>query len=239
WWVALATFLFLFSVLLAQLAPVLLIPLFFKMNPLPAGELREKLIALSARYGVSVKEVFLLGLGDKTEKGNAAFMGIGRTKRIALGDTIYEKYPANQVLAVFGHELGHMVHGDIWRGLALSTASLFLTFGLAAWIGDHWLLPHWFTWVEAPFGLFLYFLIVAGVGLPFGLLERIHSRWRERLADEFAAKQVGMAPELAGALEALTLQNRSLFKPEGWREWLFYSHPAPWRRILRLRADKT
>jgi len=236
WWIAFAGFLFLFSVLLAQLAPVLLLPLFFKMKPLPEGALREQLIALSARFGVSVRDIYLLGLGDKTEKGNAAFMGIGRTKRIALGDTIYEKYPSEQVLAVFGHELGHLVHGDIWRGLALSTASLFLTFGLAQWITQAWLLPRWFTWIESPYGLFLYLLTVSVVGIPLGIVERLHSRWRERLADDFAAKKVQMAPELAGALEALTFQNRSLFVPELWREWLFYSHPAPWRRILTLRG---
>ena len=236
WWLAFGAFIFFFSVLLAQLAPVFLIPLFFKMDPLPDGELKQKLIELSARFGVSVKDVYLLGLGDKTEKGNAAFMGIGRTKRIVLGDTIYGKYPSEQVLAVFGHELGHLVHADIWRGLALSTASLFLSLGLSQWIAETWVLPRAFTWMQTPFGLLLFFVVLTLVGMPLGVVEKIHSRWRERLADGFAAEKVSMAAPLADALETLTLQNRSLFMPEGWREWLFYSHPAPWRRITRLRG---
>lgn len=235
WWVALATFFVLFSVVLAQLAPVLLVPLFFKMKPLPEGELRQKLVEMSARFGVSVQEIYLLGLGAKTEKGNAAFMGLGRTKRIAIGDTIYEKYPAEQVLAVFAHELGHLVHRDIWKGLLFSSVSLFLTFGIANTVAQNTILPNWFTWIEAPFGLFLYFVVVAIVGLPLGLFERVYSRWREREADRFASEKLQMSKPLADALETLTFQNRSYFVPNILREFWLYSHPAPWRRITLLR----
>ena len=233
WWMALAAFSIFFSVVLAQLAPVLLLPLFFKMDPLPAGDLRQKLIDMSARFGISIQEVYLLGLGAKTEKGNAAFMGLGRTKRIAIGDTIYEKYPAEQVLAVFAHELGHMVHKDIWKGLALSAGMMLLTFGVANAVCESWLLPRWFTWIEAPFGLFLFFVTVSLVGIPLGVIERAYSRWRERLADGFAVN-LKMAKPLGDALEALTYQNKSYFLPNPVREFFLFSHPAPWRRILRL-----
>lgn len=235
WWVALGAFFVLFSVVLAQLAPVLLLPLFFKLSPLPDGPLRSKLLEITASIGVAVREVYLLGLGAKTEKGNALFMGIGRTKRIAIGDTIYQKYPEDQVLAVFAHELGHLVHKDIWKGLALSSISLFATFGIANFLAAEYFLPRWFTFVGAPFGLFLYFVLVGLVGIPFGFLERLFSRWRENLADEFAAKEMKMAKPLADALEALTFQNRSFFAPSFAREFFTYSHPAPWRRIQKLR----
>jgi STE24 endopeptidase len=236
WWVALGAFFVLFSVVLAQLAPVLLLPLFFKLSPLPDGPLRSKLLEMTAGIGVAVREVYLLGLGAKTEKGNALFMGIGRTKRIAIGDTIYQKYPENQVLAVFAHELGHLVHKDIWKGLCLSAVSLFATFGIADFLATGYFLPRWFTFVGAPFGLFLYFVLVGLVGIPFGFLERLYSRWRENLADGFAAKEMKMAQPLADALEALTFQNRSLFTPSPLREFFTYSHPAPWRRIHKLRG---
>jgi STE24 endopeptidase len=234
WWVTLTVFFIFFSVVLAQLAPVVLVPLFFKMQPLPQGELRRKLLEMSGKFGVPIQEIYLLGLGAKTEKGNAAFMGLGRTKRIAIGDTIYEKYPAEQVLAVFAHELGHLVHWDIWKGLFFSACSLFLTFGLADFICRTWVLPTWFTWLEAPFGLFLYFVVVSLLGIPLGLLERIFSRWREREADRFASENLNMARPLADALESLTYQNRSYFFPHPLREFWLYSHPAPWRRIRTL-----
>ncbi len=236
WWLALGGFFLLFSVVLAQLAPVLLVPLFFKMNPLPEGDLRTRLFELCDKFKITVKEIYLLGLGDKTEKGNAAFMGLGKTKRIAIGDTIYEKYPADQVVAVFGHELGHMVHWDIWKGLALSSASLLLTFGLAHYIARDWILPRWFTWIEAPFGLFLFFVMVSLLSIPAGFLEKAFSRWRENKADDFAAKNLGMGKPLADALEALTFQNRGYFVPSAFREFFLFSHPAPWRRITRLRG---
>lgn len=239
WWIALAAFFIFFSVVLAQLAPVLLVPLFFKMNPLPQGPLRSQLLEMSARYRVTIKEIYLLGLGDKTEKGNAAFMGLGKTKRIAIGDTIYQKYPPEQVVAVFAHELGHQLHWDIWKGLIFSSLSLFLTFGAAHWIATDWVLPRWFTWIEAPFGLFLYFVVVSLLGIPIGVLERLFSRWREREADRFAAEKEKMARPLADALEALTYQNKSYFLPSAVREFFLYSHPAPWRRIVSLRASVT
>ncbi len=236
WWVAFAAFFVLFSVVLAQLAPVLLLPLFFKLSPLPDGPLRSKLLELTASIGVAVREVYLLGLGAKTEKGNALFMGLGRTKRIAIGDTIYQKYPEDQVLAVFAHELGHQVHKDIWKGLCLSGMSLFATFGIADFFAAGYFLPRWFTFVGAPFGLFLYFILVALVAIPFGFLERLFSRWRENKADGFAANEMKMGEPLANALETLTFQNRSLFVPSGLREFFTYSHPAPWRRIHKLRG---
>ncbi len=236
WWIALAAFFVFFSVVLAQLAPVLLLPFFFEMKPLPQGTLRDSLIEMSRKFGVSVEEIYLLGLGAKTEKGNAAFMGLGPTKRIAIGDTIYSKYPAEQVLAVFAHELGHLVHKDIWKGLGLSAVSLFLSFGIAEVICQSTVLPRWFTWTEAPFGLFLYFIVVVLVGLPLGVIERIYSRWRERCADRFAAQELGVGMALSDALETLTYQNRSYFYPSVFREFWTYSHPAPWRRITSLRS---
>jgi STE24 endopeptidase len=236
WWLACATLFFLFSIGLAQLAPILLIPIFFKMKPMSEGPLKQRLLGLCRQFGIQVSEVYHLGLGEKTEKGNAAFMGLGRTKRIVIGDTLYEKYAAQEVEAVFAHELGHQVHNDLWKGIWLSTALLFFSFFAASWLGEQFVYPLVGTSAHSPFGLLIFFTIFSVVQMPLGILQAAYSRSRERAADAFALNKVGLAGSLADALEKLTVQNFGMFRPHPLMEFLFYSHPAPWRRILLLRS---
>ncbi len=236
WWLICAVFLILFSILLAQLAPVLLIPIFFKLKPMAEGPLKTRLLDLCKRFNIEVKDVFHLGMSDKTEKGNAAFTGLGRTKRILIGDTLYEKFPAEEVEAVFAHELGHQVHNDLWKGIGLSVFTMLLGFYLAQWVMGAYV-ERWFdTPVETPFGMLLFFVTLSVVQTPFGWLTVAFSRQREREADRFGAETIGVAKPLGDALERLTFQNRGLFKPNAIIEFFSYSHPAPWRRISKLRG---
>lgn len=236
WWLACAVFLILFSVLLAQLAPVLLIPLFFKLKPMEPGPLKQRLLDLCTKYKIEVKEVFHLGMSDKTEKGNAAFTGLGRTKRILIGDTLYEKFPPEQVEAVFAHELGHQVHNDLWKGIGLSVIITFASFYLANWVTQTYV-EGWFdAAVETPFGMLLFFIVLSLIQMPMGWITLAFSRHREHEADRFASETIGVAKPLADSLENLTFQNRGQFRPNALREFFQFSHPAPWRRIFRLRG---
>lgn len=230
WWVGAWAFLVFFSIVLAQLLPVVLLPIFIKMKPLE-GELRTRLLELASRFKVKVAEVYQLGLGEKTEKGNAAFLGIGRTKRIVIGDTLHQKFPIDEVEAVFAHELGHQVHHDLWKGLALSAFFMLFTLFLADLAFGRFVVGSIAT---AP-GLFVFFVFWTLVQIPFNVAQAYYSRQKEWAADDFASTTVGMAPPLASALERLTFQNKGQFKPNAIWEWLTYSHPAPWRRILKLR----
>lgn len=229
WWAWAGLFFFAFSVLLAQLAP-LLIPLFFKLKPMATSPLKTRLLALCEGQGVKVDEVFHLGLGEKTEKGNAAFVGLGKTKKILIGDTLYEKYSEDQIEAVFAHELGHQVNNDIWRNIILSGLLTFGVFFVANWICDRWVLPFYSTTVARPFGLYVFFVVFSLCQYPVNLLMTMHSRARERMADRFADKLDRSKP-LAQALERLTMQNKGLFRPHPIVEFFKHSHPAPWRRI--------
>ena len=233
WWV-LALFLVLFSVLLAQLAPVLLIPIFLELKPMEDGPLKKRLLGLCEQFKIRVKDVYHLGMGAKTEKGNAAFMGLGATKRIVIGDTLYNKFSPEQVEAVFAHEVGHQVHHDLWKGLALSTAMMFLSFWVTQLILLNGVYAYYGVDFSRPVGAMLFFVVLSIVQTPVSVLQAAFSRWRERMADEFA-NQHGMSLELASALERLTEQNFGLFIPNAFREWWGFSHPAPWRRILKLR----
>lgn len=236
WWLLAASFMFVFSIVLAQLGPVLLIPIFFKLHPLAEGPLKKRLLDMCRDFKIDVKDVYHLGMGDKTEKGNAAFTGLGRTKRILIGDTLYERFLPEQVEAVFAHELGHQVHGDIWRGLMLSTAFLFLSFWLTNFISEGWVFEVLETSHDRAYGLFAFFVVFSFVQMPLGWVQAYHSRLREWAADSFAAQTVGVPGPLGDALEKLTIQNWGLFKPNAIVEFFTYSHPAPWRRITTLRS---
>lgn len=236
WWLTASLLFILLSVVLAQLAPVLLIPIFFKMKPLEPGPLKERLLALAAAFKIKVQDVYHLGLGEKTEKGNAAFLGLGKTKRIVIGDTLYEKFSGEEVEAVFAHELGHQVHDDLWKGLMLSAGSLVIAFGATQVLCTEWLWPGFETSAVRPFGMFIFFIALSVVQMPLGLLQHLLSRHCEREADKFAASLPNQTKYLADALEKLTYQNRGQFKPNAIVEFFTYSHPAPWRRITKLRA---
>lgn len=236
WWLTCALLLIFFSIVLAQLAPVLLIPIFYKMKPLENTSMREKLIALSKEHGVKVDEVYHLGLGEKTEKGNAAFLGLGKTKRIVIGDTLYEKFPYEEIEAVFAHELGHQVHWDLWRGISLSAVSILVGFFVANWICQGWVFDYFKTHISDAFGFFIFSIVLSFVQKPFGLLQVLLSRHMEWQADEFSGVNLKRAVPLADALERLCIQNFSRFKPNALIEFFTFSHPAPWRRISKLRA---
>ena len=235
WWAVAALALIAFSVLLAQLAPVLLIPLFYKMKPLDGSPLKDRLLDLCRRFQIPVDDVFHLGLGEKTEKGNAAFVGIGTTKRIILGDTLYERFSPDEIEAVFAHELGHQVHNDLWRGIIVSSVFILLGFGVANVVLAEGLPIVSDIEIDSGPRLFLFMVILAVVQTPFEWVQAVFSRWRERRADDFAATTIGVAGPLADALERLTIQNKGLFRPHPLIEFFSYSHPAPWRRISKLR----
>src|SRR4029079_3134621 len=105
-----------------NLAPVLLLPLFYTVKPLDRDTLRLRLLALAERAGARVFGAYEWGLGAKTRKANAALTGIGATRRILVSDTMLAEYSDEEIEVVLCHEIAHHVHGDIWKGLAFESA---------------------------------------------------------------------------------------------------------------------
>ena len=231
WWIWAGLVLFVFAVLLTNLAPVLIVPLFFKLRPLADEDLRRRLTALAERAGTRVRGVFVIDLSRRTRATNAALMGIGNTRRIVLGDTLWQRFEPAEIQAVLAHELGHHVHQDLWRGIALETA---LSFG-GLWLTDRLLR------VLAPSlgldgiadvaGLPL-LLLVAGalftVLLP--VTNGFSRRW-EAAADRCAVETTRDVEAWKGALRKLADQNLAEVDPPPWVEWLLYSHPSIRRRL--------
>src|SRR2546427_2472658 len=116
------------SVLLAQIAPVVLFPIFYKFEPLENEELKQRLVRLSERAGTRVRGVYKWKLSEKSKKANAALTGLGNTRRIILADTLLENYSPDEIEAVLAHELGHHVHRHIFKSILMQAAVTFVGF---------------------------------------------------------------------------------------------------------------
>ncbi|MCL4396212.1 MAG: M48 family metallopeptidase [Chloroflexi bacterium] len=233
WWLWACAFMVVFSVVLANLAPVLIFPIFFKFTPLQDDELVKRLTALAARAHTRVRGVYTMLLSEKTTAANAALMGLGNTRRIVLGDTLYDKYTPDEIEAVLAHELGHQVHHDIGWSLVAQTAFTLVGF-FAANLFLKWSVGTLHYDGIADLAAFpLLGLALGAYGLITLPLENAFARWREALADDYALESTGNPAAFIGAMEKLADQNLAELEPEPWVEWLLYDHPPIGRRLRR------
>lgn len=233
WWLWAAAGVFFFTVLIANLGPVLIFPLFNKFVPLEAehADLAQRLMQLAEKAGTRVRGVFKFDMSRRTKAANAALIGLGNTRRIVLGDTLINEFTADEIETVLAHELGHHVHRDmplligfgaLVTGVGFYLASLAMK-GIVNAFGFRG------AWDVAAFpALLLIFDLYSLVTMP---LQNAFSRWREHLADQYALIMTGKPQAFAGALTRLANQNLSEVDPERWVVWLFYSHPPLKERI--------
>lgn len=231
WWLVTALALVVFTVVLAQLGPVLLLPLFYKLTPLDESELTARLRALARRSGATVRGVYRMAMSEKTTAANAALTGLGRTRRVILGDTLLDRYTSDEIETVFAHELGHHVHGDIPKLIALQSTltlvGLYLVGLVVRWgVGAFGL-----TSVADVAGLPLLALALGVFSLVTGPLGSAYSRRVEASADEYAMQTTGKPDAFATAMLRLADQNLSEYDPPRWVEVLLYDHPAISRRV--------
>jgi len=240
WWLVLAGVTVLLTVVLSNLAPVLLMPIFNQFTPLRDETLTTRLRDLGTRSGVSISAVYEMDMSRQSEKPNAMFTGIGRTKRIVLGDTLLSRFSVNEVEAVVAHELGHQVHGDIWR---------LIGFGGAVGFGTTWVLariaPAALHRTQTRTGvsdigdeasLPVLALLMTALGLLFMPVQAAFSRAMERGADRFALDLTRDGEAYARAMERLAVQSLADPDPPKPVVCMLYSHPPIADRIRTARA---
>jgi STE24 endopeptidase len=232
WWLWVAIILLFFSVIMANLAPVLLFPLFYKFTPLPEGELTERLMALVARANTKVRGVFTMHLSNKTTAANAALMGLGNTRRIVLGDTMTDRYTVDEIEVVLAHELGHHVHHDIWK-LLISQSILMLGGLFVANLVLHWIVEslHLYTALTDPATLPFLFLLMGLFGLIVMPISNSYSRRVEYQADEYALQSTHKVASFKSAMTRLANQNLAEIEPSPLVELFFHSHPSIRKRL--------
>jgi len=233
WWLWAAGALLIFQVLLLNLAPVLIMPLFNKFVPLgdEHAELAERLIKLAQKANTKVQGVFKMDASRRTKAANASLAGIGNTRRIILGDTLINEFTADEIETVLAHELGHQVHRDI---------PFLIGFGTLTTLLGLYLVSLALNWAAGVFhfngpadiaGLPAFMLVIGAYSLMMMPLENAFSRWRERLADEYAIQSTGKGEAFASAFVRLANQNLGEIDPEKWVVFMFYDHPPLGERI--------
>jgi Zn-dependent protease with chaperone function len=232
WWlIAWAAFLGLF-VLLAQLAPIVLFPIFYKFEPLQNDELKSRLVRLSERAGTRVRGVYKWNLSEKSKKANAALTGLGNTRRIILADTLLDNYSPDEIEAVLAHELGHHVHKHILKSILVQAGITLVGFWAANWV-LHYAMERWHIFETLSDFANLPLLVLVSTVLSFLLLPAINafSRYNERQADRYAFRSIPNVEPFISSMNKLAEQNLAERSPSKWIEWFFHSHPAISRRV--------
>jgi STE24 endopeptidase len=236
WWLPLGILLSLLGVLLARLAPVLLLPLFYKFVPLEDGPLKERITALCQTVGLQFEGVYTFDLSKNTKKANAGLTGIGKAKRIILGDTLINEFTDEEIETVFAHELGHYKHRHLLIGIIVGTVFMFVTLFAAAQFYS-WSLPitgfAGLTDIGALPLLALWLSIFALLTTPLG---NLISRRHELEADTYAIRTTRNSRAFASALRKLASQNLADPEPHPLIEFLFYSHPSIGRRLSAVES---
>ncbi|HET7009632.1 MAG TPA: M48 family metalloprotease [Anaerolineales bacterium] len=236
WWAALAGALV--SLAMTVLGPVVFMPLFYRMRPLGQeyAEIAARLERLAAAAGVRVQGVFSLDLSRRTKTANAMLVGMGKGRRILVGDTLLEAFEADETESVFAHELAHHVHNDSFFGLLVPSAVMAASFGLMQMVLARMVAIGYLTAPDDPAGLPVVELVWATTGLLTAPVMNAYSRWREARADEFAFRLTGNAPAFARAMIRLGNQNLAEAEPPAWAVSLFGTHPPLGQRIRRAQA---
>jgi STE24 endopeptidase len=232
WWLWVALALLFFSVIMANLAPVLLFPLFYKFRPIPEGDLTQRLLALATRANTRVRGVYTFDMSRKTTAANAALMGLGNTRRIVLGDTMLDRYTSEEIEVVLAHELGHHVHHDIWK-LIVSQSLITLVGLYLANVVFHWAVQtqHLYQGLADAATIPLLLALTALFSFIVMPLSNGYSRLVEYQADEYALQSTRMIEPFKSAMTRLANQNLSDIEPSPIIEFLFYDHPSTSKRL--------
>jgi STE24 endopeptidase len=225
------------AVLMAQLAPVILFPIFYKFEPLQDEELKSRLVRLGERAGTRVRGVYKWHLSEKSKKANAALTGLGNTRRIILADTLLDNYSPDEIEAVLAHELGHHVHKHILKSIGVQAGVTFIGFWAANW-ALHYSVDRWHMFETISDFANLPLLILIFALLSFFLMPALNafSRYNERQADRYAFESIASVGPFISSMNKLAEQNLAERTPSRWVEWWFQSHPAIARRVAAAEA---
>ncbi|MFX0182479.1 MAG: M48 family metalloprotease [Candidatus Hodarchaeota archaeon] len=239
WWLWSTIIMVIITVILANLAPIILLPIFYKFEPLEENypELAEELIKMTQDTGVKITNAFVWRLGEIATVGNAALLGLGNTRRIIIADTMLENYTPEEIKWILAHELGHYKQHDLWKGLILGTLTTVIIFFLThlAFI---------------PLASFLGYPTSIGdigsfpvLGVSFWLISEVlinvpslwYSRRVEQRTDTFASSLVPDFPVVKSLFIKMADQNLSDIDPPWWEKYFFMSHPPISERIKRAK----
>jgi STE24 endopeptidase len=226
WWLGAGAGSVVFGAVAAALAPVILDPIFNDFTPLPEGETRSDVLELATAAGVKVGEVYSVDASRRTTAANAYVTGLGPTKRVVLFDTLLDRYSRDEIRMVVAHELAHVRHRDVPRGVLyagiVAPAGALAIQRLSWWLSSE---------RGTPAALPALALAGAVVSAPLGLIANRLSRAIERRADDFALRLAGSPEAFVSFERAIALQNVADIDPPRWVTSVLSTHPSTGERI--------
>jgi STE24 endopeptidase len=231
WWLWLSLIMVVFTVVLSNLFPVLILPLFYKMTPMGNEQLKIKIENLCTKAGIRLKGVYNIDLSSKSTKANAAVVGLGNTKRILLGDTLVSGYSEEEIMPVIAHEMTHYQQHHMWW-LILWQSIIILTLFFVIFC-VHPVIYQWlgFTSIADIAGFPLFALIFSLLSFMTRPISAGISRYYERKADKGAIELTGNADGFVSVMAKFCNRDLAVAYPHPFIEWYTYSHPSVGRRI--------
>jgi STE24 endopeptidase len=236
WWLAAAAVFFVVTIVMGQWLPVVILPLFYKIERLENPDLTERMARLAEGTGLSIQGVYRMGLSEETAKANAMLTGLGRTRRVLMGDTLLDQFTPDEIEVIFAHEIGHHVFHHIRKMILAGVVYS----GAGFWICNRVLL--W--WAEAQYGgpidprelpvssLPLLMLVLTLFSLLLEPLQNIISRRYERQCDQYALNRTGLRAAYLSAFRKLARLNKDDPAPHPLEVFLFHSHPPIGERLM-------
>ncbi len=236
WWLLTATILFLFSVVLGRIAPQIIFPLFYKFERLDDEDLLQRMRRLAKEGRFRLDGIFRFNMSKNTRKANAAFTGLGKSKRIILGDTLLDSFTHEEIESVFAHEVGHYVHRHLWIGIITGTLSSYLSLYLAHIIYKLIVFRAGYSGLDDLAVLPVLAIILSLITFFVSPVSNALSRRHERQADRYALLKSSEPAAFISALEKLAEINLADKSPHPVVEFLFHGHPSLGKRIRFARA---
>jgi STE24 endopeptidase len=232
WWFAAGAVFALVSVVMATIFPVVVLPVFNKYMPIQDKELVDALERTLSEGGLKSSGFFKEDMSRQTKKENAFLAGLGKTRRVVLGDNLMDKMSVAEIESIIAHEVGHYKHRHIWKSLVVGTLQSLVVFYILNWVLKL-LFPQFLASSRWNMTLLPLFFIIFGLisGILFGPLGNALSRFFERQADRYALKSIDDKKAFMTALAGLADRNLSNAYPAWWVKLLFYSHPPIGERL--------
>ncbi|MFP4051467.1 MAG: M48 family metallopeptidase [Thermoplasmata archaeon] len=226
WWLYAGIIYFIILGVLSNISHLIMIPLFYNTEGLKDEELKERLINIAQNNGVpEVEKIVVVKAGEKTEKANAGFAGMGKTKRLILFDNLLKKFHKKEIESVVAHEMGHYVQKDLLRFILIEGLLIFPMFYLTGYIFNIW------AGFSNIYNLPFFLLIMYGLYSIIDPIILAYNRYREKKADEFALGVIGKSTPVISTFKRLSDIDLAEINPHPLKRIMFYSHPPPNKRI--------
>jgi STE24 endopeptidase len=236
WWLIISLFWIFFSLILARLAPLIIIPLFFKYKRLCDDALRQRIMKLAKNLKIKILDVFEINLSKKTLKANAAFVGWGKTRRVILADTLKDKYSFDEIEVILAHEFAHYRLRHLFKLILVNSLAIILNFYLIFKTSNYTLNLFGLSSLSDIAGLPLVLIYFVLLGIIIEPLKNFISRRLEKNADKLALKVTGLKEAFISMMEKLALQNLADKNPHPIIKFFFFDHPPVDERIAMAKS---